>query len=77
MISQIQEFFDLALVYATAIRNEPLLQNHNHNKASQTYCPRNGIREEKMSKELGHVPEFVCFKAMDSFVLTRKTKKKM
>ena len=32
MISQIQEFFDLVLVWITAITNDPYLQNHNHNK---------------------------------------------
>ena len=34
-----------------------------------TYRPRNGISEEKMSKELGHVPQFVCFKTMYCFIL--------
>lgn len=35
----------------------------------QTYSPRNGICEEKVPKELCHIPEFVCLKTMDCVIL--------
>ena len=39
----------------------------------QTYSPRNGVCEEKVPKELCHIPEFVCLKTMDHVIL-KKTK---
>lgn len=37
--------------------------------AGQTYRPRNGICEQQMGKELGNIPQFVCFKAMNGIIL--------
>ena len=34
-----------------------------------TYGPRNGIREKEMREKLCHIPEFVCFKAMNCVIL--------
>ena len=37
--------------------------------AGQTYRPRNSICEQQMRKELGNIPQFVCFKAMNGIIL--------